>query len=473
MFPENLYLTSTAAKSLYDKYAKDLPIIDYHCHLSPKEICENHRFTNIGELWLAHDHYKWRVMRAFGIDEELITGAAGWQEKFFAFAKIIPELAGNPLYIWCALELKRYFDIDEPLCERNAQMIFDRTAALIYARAMTPSYFIKKSKVEYIATTDDPADDLAYHKKIAEDGAYNGCKIVPAFRPDKAMGIERPDFANYMKTLGNSAGIQIKSFKNLLEALEIRLEVFKKTGAKLNDNALTGFKWIDYTKDQIKQIFKKALAGGSDATGERGAKLSEKEINIYRSAFLYETAKLYAKHGFIAQYHIGAYRNANNLMFKKLGPDTGFDSIDDAASIRGFGALLDRLNSDGSLPRVIIYPLDINQYEAFATLAANFRSGGRGWVQLGTPWWFNDQYYGIVKQFESVGSIYPVALSMGMLTDSRSFLSYPRHELYRRALCGYLAAVTERGEYFSGEEALGDIIRNVGYYNAKNYLDLS
>ena len=470
MFSENLYLMSATAKSLYEKYAKNLPIIDYHCHLSPKELCENRRFTNIGELWLAHDHYKWRAMRAFGIAEELITGDSGWQEKFFAFAKIVPELAGNPLYIWCALELKRYFDIDEPLCERNAQMIYDRTAALIYARNMTPSYFIKKSNVEYIATTDDPSDDLAFHKKIAEDEAYNQCKIVPAFRPDKAMAIEKPGFTDYLKILGNRAGIRIKSFKNLLAALDNRLEAFKEIGATLNDNGLTGFIWTDYTKEQVKEVFKKALA--ADAPGKQKIRLSEEEINVYRSAFLYETAKLYAKHGFIAQYHIGAYRNANSAMFDKLGPDTGYDSVDDAAQIRGFGALLDRLNRDGCLPRTIIYPLDINQYEAFAALAANFCGNGRAWVQLGAPWWFNDQFYGITKQFESVGSIFPVALSMGMLTDSRSFLSYPRHELYRRALCSYLGAVADRGEYFSGEEALGAIIRNVSYDNAKSYLNL-
>ena len=486
MFSENLYLTTDTARSLYDKYAKDLPIIDFHCHLSPREICENRRFSNIGELWLAGDHYKWRAMRAFGIDENLITGSADWKDKFYAFAKILPELAGNPLYIWCALELKRYFDIDEPLCKRNADKIYDQTSAMIAERDIKPSYIINQSNVEFIATTDDPADDLSWHKQIAESDAYGKCRIVPAFRPDKAMGIEKPGFAEYIRALGDSAGIDINSFGDMLEALELRLVAFKDVGAMLNDNALTGFVWADYTNKQIRQIFKKALE----------TKLRAKEINMYRSAFLYEMAKLYAKHGFTAQYHIGAYRNVNATMFEKLGPDTGYDSVDDAAGLRAFGALLDRLNSAGCLPRTIIYPLDINQYEAFATLAANFcgnypdaqereerggshpgevgRSGAdrRGWVQLGAPWWFNDQYYGIIKQFESVGSLYPVALSIGMLTDSRSFLSYPRHELYRRALCGYLGALVDRGEYFSCEEALGKIIRSVCYGNAKQYLRL-
>ena len=493
MFSEDLYLTSVTAKSLYEKYAKDLPIVDFHCHLSPREISENRRFSNIGELWLAYDHYKWRVMRAFGIDEELITGGADWRDKFLAFAKILPELAGNPLYIWCALELKRYFEIDGPLHEGNAEAIYDRTANMIAERDMSPSYFINKSKVEFVATTDDPADDLIYHKDIAQNSAYEHCRVVPAFRPDRAMGVERPGFAAYIKSLGTAAGIKIKSFKDMIEALEIRLVAFKETGAMINDNGLTGFAWADYTKGQVRRVFEKALnaenagakgvdkvggAKGASATGEAkpryGVALSAEEIDIYRSAFLYETAKLYAKHGFTAQYHIGAYRGANSAMNAILGPDTGFDSVDDAAGIRSFGTLLDRLNSSaGGLPRTILYPIDINQFEAFATLAANFCGKGRGWVQLGAPWWFNDQYYGIIKQFESVGSINPIALSIGMLTDSRSFLSYPRHELYRRALCSYFGAIVDRGEYFSGEEALGKIIRGICYENAKSYLGLN
>jgi glucuronate isomerase len=464
VFSEELYLRSDIAKSLYEKYAKDLPIIDYHCHLSPKELCENKRYSNIGELWLAHDHYKWRAMRAFGVDEELITGGAGWREKFIAFARIVPYLVGNPLYIWCALELKRFFQIGEPLCGENANAIYDKTAGLINEHGMTPSYFVGKSNVEYIATTDDPADDLSYHGKIAADGYFGKCRIVPAFRPDKAMGIEKPGFAAYVHVLEEAAGIGIHGFKDMIKALELRLADFKAAGSTLNDNGLTGFAWIDYTEEQIEHIFKIATSS-EDMTPT----LSADEINMYRSAFLYETAKLYSKHGFTAQYHVGAYRSANSVMLQKLGPDTGFDSVDDAASVRSFGSLLDRLNSEDSLPRTLFYPLDINQYEAFATLASNFCGRKRGWVQLGAPWWFNDQYYGIIKQFESVGALYPAALSAGMLTDSRSILSYPRHELYRRALCGYLASVVERGEYFSGVDALGKIIYDVCYGNAKEY----
>jgi len=245
-----------------------------------------------------------------------------------------------------------------------------------------------------------------------------------------------------------------------MRALESRLAAFKSAGAMLNDNGLTGFVWADYTDDEIDHIFHKS-------------NLTPDEINKFRSAFLYETALLYSRHGFTAQYHVGAFRNANTSMFRRLGPDTGYDGVDDAASIRAFGALIDKLNNAGALPRTILYPIDINQYEAFAALAASFNGGRRGWVQLGAPWWFNDQYYGIMKQFESAGSLYPVSLSAGMLTDSRSFLSYPRHELYRRALCAYLGSIVDRGEYFSGGEALGEIIQNVCYRNIKEYLQLA
>ena len=493
MFTEDYYLTSITAKALYEKYAKDLPIIDYHCHLSPKEICEDLRFSNIAEMWLAHDHYKWRAMRAFGIDEELITGGAGWYDKFYAFAGIIPYLAGNPLYIWCALELKRYFGIDEPLSDKNAEKVYAITSDLIEKNNITPSYLIRQSNVEFIATTDDPADDLLFHKKISENGTYANCRIVPAFRPDKAMGPEKPGYPAYIETLGKVAGVEIKSFRDLMRALEERLKAFKAAGSMLNDNGLTGFIWSDYDEGQIDKIFSKAMNAGSGTMNN--SSLTEDDLNKYRSAFLFETAALYSKYGFTAQYHTGAYRNANNVMYGRLGPDTGYDGVDDAVSVRAFGTLLDRLNSAGCLPRVIFYPLDINQYEAFAALAASFcgaengaggggaesRSPGggpknriprRGWVQLGAPWWFNDQYYGIYRQFESAGNIYPAALSAGMLTDSRSFLSYPRHELYRRALCAYLGAIVDRGEYFSGEEALGNIIRDICYNNAKNYFNL-
>jgi len=342
-------------------------------------------------------------------------------------------------------------------------------AVLFEKNNVTPSCLINKTNVVFIATTDDPADSLAYHFEIAKNKAYANCKVVPAFRPDKAMGAERPGYPGYVGSLGEAAGAGIKSFRGLISALESRLLAFKAAGSMLNDNGLTGFEWSDYSEAQIERIFDKAM---DPASADMGAQLSRDETNKSRSAFFYATALLYAKHGFTAKSHTGAYRNANSAMFARLGPDTGFDGVDEASSVRAFGTLLDRLNSAGGLPRAIFYPLDINQYEAFAALASNFNGRGEGWVQLGAPWWFNDQYYGIYKQFESAGSLYPVALSAGMLTDSRSFLSYPRHELYRRALCSYLGAVADRGEYFAGEEALGEVIYGICYGNAKKYFGL-
>jgi glucuronate isomerase len=463
MFSEDLYLTSGHAKQLYEAYAKDLPIIDYHCHLSPKEIYEDGRFEDLGEIWLAHDHYKWRAMRAFGIDESLITGDAPYRDKFLAFAGILPSLAGNPLHVWCALELKRYFGIDEPLGRSNAADIYEKTKAMIAEQDMRPSHFIARSNVEFVATTDDPADDLGYHKLIAESAAYKNRKIAPAFRPDKALNAEKPGFAAYLEKLGNAADVDIADFRGLILALERRLKYFKKFGPSINDNAVTQFAWADYTASEVDSVFQKA---------RRDEPLAKREIDVYRSAFLFEMTKLYAKHGSVTQLHIGASRDVNSVMFKKLGSDSGYDGVDEPASVRSVATLLDRANSAGALPKMIFYPLDINQCESFAILAAIFCGGERGKLQLGAPWWFNDQAYGIARQFESVSCLYPIALSVGMLTDSRSFLSYPRHELYRRLLCSYFGTLLERGEYCSGEQELGAIVKDICYFNAKAFFGI-
>ncbi|MDR1059794.1 MAG: glucuronate isomerase [Clostridiales bacterium] len=493
MFSEDLYFTSKHAGRLYELYAKDLPIIDYHCHLLPQEIYEDRQFEDLGEMWLAHDHYKWRAMRAFGIDEALISGGATYRDKFLAFAGILPRLAGNPLHVWCALELKRYFGIDEPLDATSAPHVYELAQAAIAERGMNPSRCIEQSNVEFIATTDDPADDLRYHGLIAAQNRKY--RVSPAFRPDRALNAEKPGYPEYLSRLGAAAGADIASFRGLVAALEKRLAYFKGFGPPINDNAVTQFEWADYSDGDAERAFQKARAG---------APLSRGEINTYRSAFLCEMLKLYSKHGFATQLHIGAYRDANSAMSAAHGPDSGFDAIDDAASVRSFGALLNRAGSEAPLPKIIFYPLDINQYEAFAVLAtvfcggdgsasggdrrngdgasgdggskggngANGSGGVRGKVQLGAPWWFNDQIYGISKQFESVSCLYPVALSVGMLTDSRSFLSYPRHELYRRALCNYFGTLLDRREYFSGERELGAIIGDICYRNAKAFFGI-
>lgn len=462
-FSEDLFLTNETGKHLYEAYAKGLPVIDYHCHLLPKEIYENRQFSDLGEMWLTHDHYKWRAMRTFGIDERLITGGASYYEKFLAFARILPELIGNPLYIWCALELKRYFDIDEPLCEENAAAIYERTKKRITQRRMCPRWCMEHSNVELVCTTEDPTDELTYHRLLSEDRSFH-VKVISAFRPDKAMNCEKAPFAGYIGDLEAAVGEKIGSFEELIMALEKRLLVFKNLGSMLSDAGLDNFLWCEAAQDELDAIFVKA---------RRGEPLTKTQVDQFRSAFLLQMGRVYARNGFVMQIHIGAYRNANGDMAKKLGPDTGYDCTDSASDVRSMATLFDTLNREGNLPKVILYPLNASDMEPYAILAAAFCKGpARGIVQLGAPWWFNDQTHGIQRQFEAASSLYPVALSVGMLTDSRSFLSYPRHELYRRVFCNYLGGLIERGEYFSDEKSLKKIVENVCYGNAKAYFGL-
>ncbi len=462
-FSEDLLLTSETGRRLYNAYARDMPIIDYHCHLLPQEISENRQFEDLGEMWLAHDHYKWRAMRTFGIDEKYITGSAGFYEKYLQFAKILPLLIGNPIYIWCALELKRYFDIDEPLGEWNAEEIYIRTKKLIAEKNMTPRGCMEASRVEVACTTEDPVDSLEYHLKMKADPSIK-TKILSAFRPDKAFYCEKPAFQGYIPLLAAAAGMEIRSFSQLLEALEKRLLFFKSTGTIISDHGIEELYWTDYTMEEIEGIFAKALTGGL---------LSQSETAKYRCAFLTEMGSVYYKNGFIMQLHIGTYKGANRGGERDYGEATGFDCTDDSTSAKSVGALLNTLRERGSMPRALLYPLDYTQIETFAILAAGFCEGGtKARVQLGAPWWFNDHGYGIERQLEAIANLYPISLSIGMLTDSRSFLSYPRHELYRRCLCNYFGRLIERGDYFSGEDNLKRVIQDICYYNALEYLRL-
>ena len=460
---EKLLFTNETGAALYEKYAKTLPIIDFHCHLQPKEILEDREFEDLGEIWLAHDHYKWRCMRTFGIDERLITGDASFEDKFIAFAGIMPMLVGNPVYGWCQLELARYFGINEPLNKHTAKAIYDKTKAMIKEKRMSPRYFIDNSNVEYIATTDDPADDLSYHMAIAEDASFK-TKVAPAYRPDLAMNIQKQGFAAYIQRLGAAAQMQIDSFDSLMAALEKRIVFFKQQGAKVTDHGMDNLTFRTCDKAELQAIFAKGLSGEA---------LCGCEADKYQTAFLMGMATICREHGMLMQLHIGAYRNANELMFGKLGADTGFDACDDLCSVKSIGLLLNAINLGGNLPRVMLYPINAAQFEPLAVLAAAFSADGtKAKVSMGAPWWFNDQAYGIKRQFEAAGQLYPLALSTGMVTDSRSFLSYPRHELYRRVLCDYLGELVERGEYISGEAALGEVIEAVCYKNARDYLGL-
>ncbi len=459
-FDEELFLTNKTGRELYHKYAEQLPIIDYHCHLQPSEIAENKEFEDLGEMWLRGDHYKWRAMRTFGIDEKYITGDASYHDKYMAFAAILPKLIGNPIYIWCALELKRYSDINEPLTEENAEEIYQKTTAMIKEKHMTRRWCMEHSNVKLVSTTEDPVDDLRYHIALNKEKMFT--RVITAFRPDKAMFLEEETFADYLNTLAEVSGVEITSFETMLNALENRLKFFKEiTGTTVSDDGIPHFTWADYTMEEIGAIFEKA---------RKNEPVSEHEADQYRSAFLYEMARMYNRNGYVMQLHIGTYLDANTTGVKNVGKSTGFDCVDDQCAVTSVGELLNRLTIAGELPKTILYPLDGTKIESWAILAAGFCDNGvKAKVQLGAPWWFNDQAFGIQRQFESCANLYPVSLSVGMLTDSRSFISYPRHELYRRVLCNYFGELVERGEYFSGEAALKQMIEDVCFNNVNEF----
>lgn len=461
-FSEELCLINETGRMLYHKYAEHLPIIDYHCHLQPKDICENRQFEDLGEMWLSGDHYKWRAMRTFGIEEKYITGTeTSYHEKYLKFAEILPQLIGNPIYIWCALELKRFFSIDEPLSAGNAEEIYQKTKALIREKNITPRWCMEISNVELVSTTEDPVDDLHYHIAMNEDPDLK-VRVITAFRPDKAMFAAKPGFGAYMEALGRAAQMPVTNFREMIEALESRLQYFQKiTGTTVSDDGIPDFTWVDATEEEIEEIFAKAV---------RGEDITKLEDDQYRSAFLYEMGKLYCRNGYVMQLHIGTYLDANRKYVKLVGQSTGFDCADDTTRVQSVGELLNRLTLEDMLPKTILYCLDGTNTENYAILAAGFcEKATRAKVQLGAPWWFHDQIYGIDRQLRAASNLYPVSLSVGMLTDSRSFLSYPRHELYRRVLCNFLGELVERGEYFSGEEELAKTVQNICYYNVKNY----
>lgn len=459
-FSEELLLKNQTGSRLYHTYAENLPIVDYHCHLEAREIYENKAFEDLGEMWLAHDHYKWRVMRTFGIDESYITGEASYYDKYMKFAGILPYLAGNPIYIWCALELKRYFGIDTPLGPDNAAEIYEKTKSFIKEHHMTPAWCMERSKVELVSTTEDPTDTLEYHLRMREEGRTKPV-ILTAFRPDRAFYCEKDTFIPYQKKLSDCTGRKVESFSSMMEALEERLAYFKQFGTTVSDDGIADFTWMDYTPEEVEAVYRKAVSGGA---------VSHEEESRFKSAFMVGMAGLYKKYGFVMQLHIGTYLDANSKKVREIGQSTGFDCVDDSTAVQSVGQLLNVLTEMDRLPKTILYPLNPDLVEPFAILAAGFCDGTeRGKVQLGAPWWFNDQAYGIERQFHAAGNLYPVSLSVGMLTDSRSFLSYPRHEVYRRMLCSYLGELVERGEYYSDEKYLKEIIEGICYKNVKQF----
>ncbi len=447
---DNFMLYNKTGKHLYEKYAKDLPIIDYHCHLVPKMIAEDHRFADVYELFLGGDHYKWRQMRTCGIPEELITGSGDRFEKWCAFAEIMPLLIGNPLYHWTALELKRYFDIDTPLSRDSAKEIWDICNEKLADASFSGRRLIERSNVELLCTTDDPVDDLRYHRQLASEGFST--KVLPTFRPDKAVEIGKDTFLPYIAQIG------VKSYAELIDWLSARIAYFHENGCRLSDH---GLEYVPFAIGNAQEVFEKRMNGGA---------LTAAEIDIFKTAALKHCADQYSKFGWTMQLHIGALRNNNAKMFEKLGADTGFDSINDLCIAEKLSAFMNLLESADALPKTILYTLNPKDNYVLGTMLGNFQKAPvAGKIQFGSGWWFNDNRDGMEAQMQALANLGALGLFVGMLTDSRSFVSYPRHEYFRRILCNMIGEWVERGEYPNDEKALQTIIEGICYANAKRY----
>ncbi len=459
---DQFLLSGETAVRLYHDYAKDMPIIDYHCHLSPQEIYENKAFSNITEAWLYGDHYKWRALRANGVPEKYVTGGDGASdyERFVEWAKTVPNTIGNPLYHWSHLELRRFFDIDELLNEQNAAVIWEKANEKLNGNGFRARDLIVKSNVKVICTTDDPVDSLEYHVKIKDIEDFD-VQVLPSFRPDKVLEINRGGFRDWVEQLEQAAEMAIPDYDTLLAALESRVEYFHRAGCRVSDHALDYVPYKEVTKDEAAAIFARALKGEQVSPDE------EKQYKTYTLIFL---GKLYARHDWAMQYHINAARNNSLRQFNLLGPDRGFDSVNDSPVAYPLMKLLSSLDEENLLPRTILYSLNANDNEILAALMGSFQGGGiPGKIQLGSAWWFNDTKDGMLAQIKSLGNFGLLSRFVGMLTDSRSFLSYTRHEYFRRILCNLLGEWADNGEVPNDLELLGGMVQNISYYNAKNY----
>jgi len=453
--------TDTAVK-LYENFAKNMPIIDYHCHLDPKAIYEDNAFNNITEVWLYGDHYKWRAMRANGIEEQYVTGGEDVTDydRFLAYAKTVPMTIGNPLYHWSHLELRRLFGIDELINEKNAPVIWEKANKVLSEGKFTPRGLITFSNVKVVCTTDDPADSLEYHQKLLEEKEL-GFQVRPSFRPDKALEINRETFLPWLERLAGVVGYPLDSYEQLLKALEQRVQFFHETGCLLSDHALDKVMYRETTKEQAAEIYAKAL---------RGEVVTEEEEAAYKGYTLVFLGQLYAERGWTMQLHIKAHRNNNRAMYDRLGPDTGYDSINDGPLAEPLVKLLDGIEKNSGLPRTILYSLNAADNDVLATIIGSFQGGGiAGKIQLGSAWWFNDTIDGMTAQLKSLANMGLLARFVGMLTDSRSFLSYPRHEYFRRILCNLLGDWVEGGLIPNDDELLGEIVEGICYRNAAEY----
>ena len=460
---DDFMLHNKASKKLYHDYAKHKGIIDYHCHLSPQEIFENKTYKNITQLWLAGDHYKWRLMRLNNIKESEITGKADDKTKFFSFAKTISKAVGNPLYHWVHLELKRYFDIDELLNEKTADFIWNSCNQKL--QKITCNTLISKSNVKMIGTTDDPIDKLDYHLKIKENNILQDCKILPSFRPDKALNLNDKEFKKWLKKLEESSNISINSYDNLVKALYNRIDFFNSLSCKASDHALDIVRFAKKGDMSLDSILENAILD---------KEILENNLAYYQTSLLIDLAKKYKELNWVMQLHIGALRNSSSKMLVLLGKDTGFDSINDQNIAVKLVSLLDKMDQDNFIPKTILYSLNPNDNEILATICGSFAGGNTlGKMQFGSAWWFNDYKAGIQNQINTLANFGILSNFIGMLTDSRSFLSYTRHEYFRRILCNYLGELVELNEIPNDIALLGKIVENICFDNANAFFNLN
>ena len=460
---DDFLLHSEAAKTLYHHHAKTKPIFDYHCHLSPKDIAEDRQFENLTQIWIEGDHYKYRAMRANGVDEKYITGDASPYDKFLKWAATVPYTLRNPLYHWTHLELKNYFGISTLLDVHSAESIYNEATALLQKPEYSVRNILRKMNVKVVGTTDDPIDDLRFHKKIKEDNFE--IKVLPSFRPDKATEIEKGQaFVDWIKKLEQSVGFSITDFSKLIKALNDRHDFFHEMGCRISDHGHNTFYSESYTAEEVDLIFQTAINGKS---------LSDLEINKYKSAVLFELASMNKAKSWAQQFHVGAIRNNNDKMLQELGPDQGFDSLGDLVMAENMSKFFGKLSKSDSLTKTIVYNLNPRDNEMFASMAANFNDGKvAGKMQYGAAWWFLDQKDGMEKQLNVLSNFGLLSRFVGMVTDSRSFLSFPRHEYFRRILCNVLGDEIEKGELPDDMKLIGSMVENICYKNAVAYFEI-
>lgn len=456
---DDFLLTTPTARRLY-QVARSMPILDYHCHLDPKEIAQDRRFENITQVWLGGDHYKWRLMRANGVDETYITGDAPDREKFQKWAETLELAIGNPLYHWSHLELRRYFGYEGVLNGDTAQEVWELCNQKLQEPGMSARNLIANSGVTLVCTTDDPADSLEWHQQLAQDSSFP-VKVLPAWRPDAAMGLERPEYLDYLQHLGQAAGVEIRTYGDLKKALLSRMAFFDKMGCRASDHALTVAVCQPASEEELERVFQKRL---------EGEPLTQEELAAFQTGFLRFVAGEYKRLGWVMQLHYGCRRNNNTRMFHKLGRDTGYDAVLQGTPSLEVAAFLDLLASQDALPRMVLYSLNPNDDEGLNSVIGCFQDGTPlGRIQQGSAWWFNDHKAGMVKQLTAFANGGLLGNFIGMLTDSRSFLSYPRHEYFRRILCELLGAWVENGEYPADWKALEKMVRGVCYNNAVEF----